>query len=132
MARISIPDGIEQTDRLLAAVDVVGRSGATNLNAGIFNENDSDWYAEVEFGDKILGVEHYPSVEDALDALAKRLLTGGQCAHCGGLVALSPIGAVFYPNAKMADGREFTLEDAMSKPQCHWRREGPLWVKGCE
>ena len=76
-------------------------------------------------------VEDQPGPVEAAEALARRILTGAKCVHCGGLVALSSAGATFYKGARMADGSRFSEAQARGRPQCRWTRQGPKWVAGC-
>ncbi|MDQ3432039.1 MAG: hypothetical protein M3467_07455, partial [Actinomycetota bacterium] len=52
-------------------------------------------------------VEDHRSPVEAAEALARRLLDGGVCAHCGRTVSLS------------------------TGPGCRWTRMGRTWVRGC-
>src|SRR5690348_5749143 len=122
-------------DALIAAADLVGRSGAKGFQIGYLHEDvpaeQAGWYAYAQYqGARITTEEHRGPVE-AAEALARRLLEGGKCTRCGGLIALSSKGAVFYPDAVMADGSRFTLKQAQASPQCRWSRQGRRWVPGC-
>jgi len=119
-------------DSLVAAADLIGRSGATSFQIGYLDDEPPHrWYAYAQYqGARISAEEHRGPVE-AAEALARRLLEGGKCTNCGGLIALSSKGAVFYPNAVMADGSRFTLKQAQASPQCRWSRQGKRWFAGC-
>jgi hypothetical protein len=123
-------------DVVTAAVDLVGRSGATSLQVGYLHDDvptdEAGWYAHAQYrGARIIAENHRGPVE-ACEALARRLLTGAKCAHCSGLVALSSRGAAFYPGAVLVDGSEFAEGDARARPQCRWTRRGQTWKRGCE
>jgi hypothetical protein len=123
-------------DAVIAAADLVGRSGATSLQVGYLHDDvpaeRAGWYAHAQYrGARIIAEDHRGPAE-ACEALARQLLTGAKCAHCSGLVALSRRGAAFYPGAVMVDGSEFTERDARSRPQCRWIRRGQAWKRGCE
>ncbi|WP_433225501.1 hypothetical protein [Actinomadura formosensis] len=122
-------------DALLAAVDLVGRTGATNFQIGYLHDgvpaDQAGWYAHAQYrGARITAEDHRHPVE-AAEALARRLLDGAKCAHCGGLVALSDDGAMAY-NTRLVDGTRWTVEQATAAGLCHWRRVGPRWERGCE
>jgi hypothetical protein len=119
---------------MIATVDLVGRTGATGLDIGYLHDDvppdQADWYASVQYKGARIIVERQRGPIEALEELGKRLLTGAQCHHCKGLVALSPFGALAF-NSTLADGRRWTVEDAKKAPQCLWKREGRHWVGGC-
>lgn len=123
-------------DAVQAAADLVGRSGARELEIGYLHDDvpseQAGWYAKVTYrGSRLIEEDHRGPVE-ACEALARRILLGAKCAHCGGLVALSDDGAVAFAQAHMADGTTWTAKQAMATKQCRWRRHGNRWVRGCE
>lgn len=122
-------------DAMYAALDLVGRTGAQGLEFGYLNEGvpieKADWYAHAQYRGARITVEHHTGPVEALEALARRLLDGGMCARCGGLVALSDDGAMAYPNAVWADGEKRDLAALRANPLCRWRRMGPRWEPGC-
>lgn len=120
---------------MTATADLVGRSGARNLEIGYLHEDvpveEAGWYAHARYqGARIIAEDHRGPVE-ALEALARRILTGAKCTHCGGLVALSDDGA-YYMGDTLADGSRWSRRQARSAGLCRWRRMGPKWVRGCE
>lgn len=121
-------------EEVTAAIDLVGRTGARQLQVGYLYDDvptaDADWYAHAQYRGARIQVEHHTSPQAAILALARRLLTGACCAHCGGLVQIHPAGAAFYRDAFLVDGSRFTGEQAQAK-QCRWRRIGEKWVQGC-
>lgn len=120
-------------DAVVAAADLVGRAGARQFECGYLDDDPAkaDWYATATLkGAKII-VEDHPGPVEACEALARRILEGGKCAHCGGLVALSDNGAVAFGEAVMADGSTWTAEEAAEAGQCRWMRMGDRWVRGC-
>jgi hypothetical protein len=127
-------DLLGDRDELNAGVELVGRTGARELEIGFADDAEPavDWWASAKYRGARIDVEHYPTPAAAVHALAQRLLTGAQCNHCRGLIALSDEGALFLPGMVMADGSTFTLEEATSRPQCRWRRVGRTWRRGCE
>jgi hypothetical protein len=115
---------IDYEDAVAAALDLVRRSGARGLELGYLDDvlpGRVDWYAHAQYAGARVIAEHHRGPLEALEALAHRLLTGARCPHCGGLVAL--------PTAGDLDGAG---EEPRSAPRCHYRREGPRWVRGCE
>jgi hypothetical protein len=126
-------------DALIASVDLVGRTGARDLEIGHNGDgedgeawNDVRWHAVCGYAGTRIIEDGHPNPVAAVEALARRLLTGGTCIHCRGLIALSDHGAVVHPGAVMADGSTMTVERARSLPQCRWHRQGARWVRGCE
>lgn len=126
----------ELSDRAHAALDLVGRTGARHLEIGYLHEgvpaDQAAWYAKVTYRGARVIEENHTSPAAALEALAVKLLTGGMCNHCKGLVALTRAGAMFFPDAHHPDGSVLTEAEARARRLCHWRRVGQRWVRGCE
>lgn len=122
-------------DALLAAVDLVGRTGATNFQVGYLHDGvppeEAGWYAHAQYRGARITAEDHPGPVEAAEALARCLLNGAKCAHCGSLVALSDAGAMAY-DTRLVDGSEWTVEQARAAGQCRWRRIGARWERGCE
>lgn len=122
-------------DAIHASADLVGRTGATNLEVGHLHENvpveKADWYAQAQYRGSRISVEHHAGPTEALEALVRRILTGAQCYHCKKLVALSDHGATAY-DGHLTDGTRWTAEQAAKTGQCRWHRNGARWVRGCE
>ena len=125
-------------DAIIAAADLVGRTGARQLEIGYLHEDvppdQAGWYAHAQYRGTRITAEDHPGPVEAVEALARRLLDGGLCTHCRGLIALSDAGAMVYPGAGRTDGTTWTDEDVAgvkSRPQCRYRREGKRWVRGC-
>jgi len=121
-------------DALMAAVDLVGRTGATAFEIGYLNDDvppeEAGWYAHAQYRGARITAESSGPVE-AAEALAMRLLAGGKCTNCSGLIALSPAGAVVYPSATLTDGTKWTAKQAKAARQCLWTRTGRTWQRGC-
>lgn len=108
------------SDALVAAVDLAGRSGARQVEIGWNcphdNADDTDhhceqtrWYAQAKYkGARLFFEDSDPVV--AAEQLARRILDGAKCAHCGLPVALS---------------------DRFGLAACRWTREGNRWKRGC-
>ena len=126
----------DDEDELLAAVELVGRCGARNFETGYVHDDvpiaDAGWYAHAQFkGVRIIEEDHASPI-DAVYALAVRLLAGAMCNHCKGLIALTPDGAFAFEHAHLLDGTPWNVEQVADLPQCHWKRVGQHWVRGCE
>jgi hypothetical protein len=114
-----------------AALELVGRTGATNLEIGYDERQDrpSTWYAHAHYGDRRIAVDGHPDPGAAVQALATRLLHGGRCIGCTKLVAMSD-GPVPIP-ARMLDDSSVDPEEEKTRGLCRWSRVGPHWVAGC-
>lgn len=123
-------------DALIAAVDLVGRSGAREFEIGYLHDDvppeQAGWWAHAQYRGARISAEDQPGPVAAAEALAQQLLKGAKCAHCGGLVALSDAGAFAYENVRLVDGSEWTAEQARAAGQCRWRRVGRRWERACE
>lgn len=125
----------DTTDRLfVAAVDLVGRTGARSFEIGYLHDDvpieDAAWYAHAQFRGARITAEGHRSPSEAAHALAMRILTGAKC-RCGRLVALADDGAYAYLSARMSDGSTFTLEKAIAAGLCRWRLIGDRWLPSC-
>ena len=102
-------------DRLMAAVDMIGRAGAKGFEVGHLEESVpahlARWYASATFKGAKVAVEELASPVDAAEQLAWKLLDGGMCTHCSKRIGLA--GHEAPPGA------------------CLWHREGDCWVPGC-
>lgn len=110
------PEDYARTDELLAGVELFHRMGANSFEVGHVDDTplaeDARWYATATWrGTKVTEEEHRHPTE-AVDALARRLLEGGQCVRCGAVVTTKYEGAP--PGA------------------CRWFRDGPHWTRGCD
>lgn len=97
-----------------AAVDLVGRTGASDVEFGFLHDNvpteEAGWWATAHFhakGAKVT-VEDFPGPVQAMEALAKQLIDGGKCTHCARPISLDP--------------------DSSS---CTWARMGDKWMPQC-
>jgi hypothetical protein len=123
-------------DAVKACADLVGRTGAKSFECGYVRENvpadRAGWWATAVYKGAKLTAEDKASPAEACDALAERLLSGAQCQHCKGLVALTDEGAFAYRSAVLATGQRWDAEDAAKAPQCRWTRTGARWERGCK
>jgi hypothetical protein len=120
-------------DALIAATDLIGRTGARGFEIGYLHDDvppeEAGWYCHAQYQGARITVEGAGPVE-AAEGLARRLLTGGRC-RCGKLVALSDDGAVAWDSPKMTDGTTWPIEEAATAGQCRWTRMGRKWVGAC-
>jgi hypothetical protein len=77
-------------DALVAAIDLVGRSGAHSVEVGYLHDDvpveEAGWYAQCSFRGARLIEENYRDPVQAAEALARRLLNGALCRRCGELI----------------------------------------------
>jgi hypothetical protein len=131
-----MPEDLPTADQeiLIACVDLVGRSGARDMEIGYLHDNvpqaEAGWWAHAQYRGARIAVEDQPGPTQAAQALAEKILTGAKCA-CGRLVALHPDGAVAFDETTLADGTRWTIEQAAAAGQCRWRRVGSRWEMGC-
>lgn len=135
-----IPAGVPlDEDRLVAAVEVIGRGAANGLELGWTNDDDDPlpgyWYATASWrGVKVI-VEQQFGPAEAAEELALKVIAGGQCVHCGRMVtarivddAVSLVYSVpGHPRLDPAALAEFGTGDL-----CLWRRAGRHWLRGCD
>src|SRR5260370_2343044 len=103
-------------DALIAAADLVGRTGAEAFEIGYLHEDvpaeRAAWYAHARYrGARITEGDHKAPIE-AAEALARRLLGGGKCTRCGGLVTPSDSGTVIYPSSTLTRGPTWAEQHA--------------------
>lgn len=123
-------------DRLFAAIDVVGRSGAKSFEFGYLHDDvpiaEADWWATALYKGTKITVEHHTDPASAAEALAVRILTGGMCNHCKKLVALTDEAGFAFFHATLLNGEPWDATIAAERGLCRWRREGRTWVRGCD
>ena len=123
-------------DALVAAADLVGRTGAKGFEIGFLHDDvpveEAAWYAHAQFDGARITEEGHVGPVQAAEALARRLLEGGKCTKCGGLVALSSRGAWVFTDTRLTDGTRWTADQALATKQCRWTRMGNHWVAGCQ
>jgi hypothetical protein len=120
-------------DAVLACADMVKRSGGRSFEIGYNGPDDApQWWAVAEYrGHRKMTDGHAGPIE-AADALAREVLRGGQCQHCGGLVAVDGDDAAFaFFRGRLDDGRRWDAADAIEAGECRYRREGAKWVRSC-
>ena len=107
---------------MLAAVELVQRSGATEFEVGYLDENPANprWWAKAQYRGARLQVDEHRTPSAAADALAARILEGGTCTTCQ-LTVTTPAEIERKAAAGLAPGREM----------CQWARFGRHWIAGC-
>lgn len=112
-------------DALIAAVDLVGRSGARQFEAGYLDDDvpsaEARWWASARYKGTRIQVDEHAGPVEAAEALARRILHGGTCQHCGGYTVVDggePGVGVFFGGVK-------------SRRICRWVRTGPRWDRTC-
>lgn len=102
-------------DALIAAVDLVARCNASEFEVGYLDDDvptdQARWWAKAQWRGVRVTVEDHASPVEAAEALARRLLDGGKCAHCARPIVLA---------RRPGRGRV-----------CHWVRKGQKWIRGC-
>ena len=124
----------EDQDAVLTCADLIGRTGAKNFEIGYLHDDvpveQAGWYAHAQFRGARIIAEDQPGPAEAAEALARQVLSGGQC-RCGRLAVLSTRGGVVFPGAVMTDGTQWTAEEARAAGQCLWQRHGRRWDPSC-
>jgi len=99
-------------DALTAALDLVGRSGASSIEVGYLHDDvpveQAGWYCQCTYRGARLIAENQRGPVEATEALARRVLDGATCRRCGEIIRLS-------------DGPK----------GCRWTRKGEKWEPGC-
>lgn len=111
----SEPSSIDQ-DALDAALDLIGRTGAKQVELGFANEDaptpeEAEWWASVTYKGAKISVDKRAGPVEAAEDLARKLMHGGMCTHCKRRITLS--------------GRD------NSRKYCRWTRKADKWVRGC-
>jgi hypothetical protein len=109
--------GPDERNRLLAATDVLGRSGATGLEIGHL-DNDvpsplARWFATIQWQGVKVTAEDHASPLAAVEDLLTKVLVGGGCVKCRRLITLPDQPSAGFPEV------------------CTWARHGDMWVPGC-
>jgi len=101
------------TDAFDAGIELIGRAGAKAFEVGYVHENvpveDAGWYAMAQWNGVKIMVDKRTGPVEAIEALARKVLNGSVCTHCGQPISLS-------------GDREGI---------CRWTRRGDSWVRGC-
>ncbi len=133
-ANVYDPDG--DRERVLACAHLVERCGGAAFEVGYLHEDaptveQAGWWAVVQWaGVKLTSGSDHPSPGAACDALAQRLLDGGQC-RCGKISSTNPKGVMGGDRTTLL-GEKFTLKQQQERGVCVWRRDGEQWKPGCD
>lgn len=105
--------GAFDQDALTAGVDLVGRSGARDIEIGYDDDDPDDvrWHAQASYRGARLIADNHADPISAVEALGRRVLAGARCRRCGKPIRLSARGK--------------------AKGTCRWRRHGDRWRPGC-
>lgn len=115
----------EVKEPLLAAIELVERSGARDFEVGHLEEGATPcalgrWWAKAQYHGQRLYADEHVSPAHAADALARQILEGGQCTLCGLTVATAQQLV------------EKAAEGLVPKTECClWIRRGEHWIAGC-
>jgi hypothetical protein len=132
--------GLLDEDRMLAAVEVIGRAGATNFEVGYLDDEVPSemarWWASAKWrGTKVL-VEDETGPDVAAEALAFKVIVPGQCVHCGRTITVRRIDDDGTPLIYTISGHPLLDEDAIEETGldalCVWNRRGRHWLRGCD
>lgn len=123
----------DQQDRLIAAVDLIGRAGARGYACGYLHDDapieEAGWWAHAQYAGRRVVVEDQRDPIEATEKLALKLLNGGRCA-CGKVASSDPAGIMAHDQT-MADGTKWTKKRQAQAGVCTWRRVGQKWLQGC-
>ena len=121
-------------DAMVAAVELVGRTGAKNLQIGFLHDDvpseQAAWYAHAQYQGTRITVENKASPLEAAEGLARQLLAGGQCTHCKKVITLSD--SAIARDKILIGGVRWSKEAQVAAGLCRWRRAGKTWKRGCE
>lgn len=113
--------GQDDEDRMVAAVEAIGRGGATEMEFGFLEDDvpmaDARWWARARWRGHAVFEEEHPSPWAAMEALMRQVIDGGQCIRCGRRIALRD---------------EPAARTTQRSSTCGWYRVGPHWLRGCD
>lgn len=99
-------------DRVNAAIDITGRTGASSVM--LEEQDDGRWIATAQY-DRLGGSwrGEAESAPAAADLMVSGILEGGKCVHCGRTTTVKP--QTFYDRSQ----------------KCVWTRERNSWESSC-
>lgn len=102
----------DERDRVNAAIDLTGRTGASSM--ALEELDDGRWIAIAQY-DRLGGSwrGEAESAPAAADLLVSGILEGGMCVHCGRTTTVKP--QTFYDRSQ----------------KCVWTRERNSWESSC-
>lgn len=113
--------GQDDEDRMVAAVECIGRGGATELEFGFLEDDvpmdQARWWARARWRGHQVSSDEHRAPWLAMEALMVEVIDRGQCGACGRTVALAS-------TAPAPGARGGTV--------CRWYREGRHWLRGCD
>ena len=122
-------------ERLNAALELIGRCAANELELGWTDDagpRPGEWYATASYKGARIIVEDQHGPEDAAEALALKLLAGGQCVHCGRVATAIRDGEVFTVAGHPVLDPSRLGQSVDAGLICARRRVGEHWQRGCD
>lgn len=120
--------------RFEAALELIGRAAASKLEIG-WSDDDGphpgEFYASAHYRGARVTVEHQQDPVEATEALALKLIAGGECVHCGRLVTAGRSDGQVYAIAGHPRLDPEVL-NTCTLHLCIWRRDGEHWLRGCD
>lgn len=105
--------------RLLAAVDMIGRTGAKEFQIRYSDEEEPVvWFAVATYDDGKGETDASLNPVMAVLRLAERLVDGGQCTHCGRPTGLDPDSIDTMPLDQLVCWYQFDPELATFRRGC--------------
>jgi len=132
------PDGWTPAhdEALIASVDMIGRTGARQLQFGFANDSaetvaEADWWASAYYRGARIMVQHETDALAAVAGLVRKLLQGAYC-KCGRVVTLYEHWAT-VGNKEVLHGRGFwSKQEQVNAGSCRWSRRGARWESSCD
>lgn len=101
-------------DRLVAAVSLVGRTGASDFEIGYLRDDvpihEAEWWAKANYQGTRVYVQNRAGPVQAAEALARKVANGGLCTGCAKII-------------KVGRG---------PASKCVWTRVGDDYLRGCD
>jgi hypothetical protein len=73
----------EHEERLLAAIDLIGRTGAHSFEVGFDDDQTpTTWWAQARYSGRLMFTDDEPDPLHAVEQLLLRIVNGGRCTHC--------------------------------------------------
>ncbi len=118
---------------MLAAIDVLGRTGAEGFEFGHLRDDvpiaEAQWWAGVRYRGTRVHVENHVGPVEAAEALVMEVVHGAMCQGCGKLAALND-GPIRIPST-LLDGTPVDEDEVRRRGACFWERNGARWERGC-
>lgn len=132
---VSIPPGtLFDEERLLAAIEGIGRAAANALELGWTHDDGprpGEWYASASYKGARVIVEDQHGPDAAAENLFLRVACGGQCVHCGATITARSNGLTLTISGHPVLDED-ALEENGTAGLCIWERNGAHWLRGCD